>query len=351
MRSDGRRLIGPVERDGAIVYEPLGEGANLPAGLVDEQVPGRYRLRQTEGRRLFDYFNGPGSAKRFLHPPDLVLMRARKRGEQLIVLPLEAAAPPMAIIGLRACDLAAIAIQDRVFLESEFVDPHYATRRADLLVVAVQCAGAAATCFCSSMGSGPRIGGFDLGLTELLDEAGHRFVIEIGSEAGAAIADQLPLQALTPSEAEAPQRAAEAAEAAIQRELPQEGLREALLGVLESPQWGRIAERCLGCANCTMVCPTCFCTDIADLTDLEGEASRVRRWDSCFHIDFTHMHGGPARADLAARYRQWLTHKLATWHDQFGTSGCVGCGRCTTWCPAGIDLVAEATALAAKEHP
>ena len=107
-----------------------------------------------------------------------------------------------------------------------------------------------------------------------------------------------------------------------------------------------MAERCLACGSCTSVCPTCFCVTTEDFTDLAaGLSRRVRRWDSCFSVDFTYIHGGNVRTSIAARYRQWLTHKLGSWHEQFGTPGCVGCGRCITWCPAGIDITEEAGVL------
>jgi hypothetical protein len=94
-----------------------------------------------------------------------------------------------------------------------------------------------------------------------------------------------------------------------------------------------------------LVCPTCFCSTVEDTTDLSGEvATRTRVWDSCFTLGHSYIHGGSVRPTTATRYRQWLTHKLDTWWDQFGTSGCVGCGRCTTWCPAEIDLLAEVPA-------
>lgn len=349
LRDEGRRVVGPTHRDGAIVYDTIDGAGGLPVGLRDEQAAGTYRLRETADERLFGYTCGPGSAKRFLHPPEVVLFRARKVGERLQILPETEPAPKLAFIGLRACDLAAIAIQDRVFLHSAQADPRYASRRAGLFVVAIQCDRAAATCFCDSMGTGPRLSsGYDLALTEVLDDAGHRFVVQVGSQAGAALADRLPLAPIGP-DADAPNVAAENARQQQTRRLGVDGLRERLLAALRSPAWDAIAERCVGCANCTMVCPTCFCTDVADVTDLGGVASRVRRWDSCFNPDHSQLHGQPVRRTLSARYRQWLTHKLATWYDQFGTSGCVGCGRCVTWCPAGIDLVAEANRIAGRE--
>ncbi len=125
-----------------------------------------------------------------------------------------------------------------------------------------------------------------------------------------------------------------------------ENLRDLLLSNLEHPRWDDVAQRCLSCTNCTMVCPTCFCASVSEVSDLTGDqVQRVRQWESCFNIDFSYTAGGTVRGDTRSRYRQWLTHKLASWHDQFETSGCVGCGRCITWCPVGIDLTEEVAAI------
>ena len=134
------------------------------------------------------------------------------------------------------------------------------------------------------------------------------------------------------------------------RSLQTSGLKELLYRNSESPRWDAVAQRCLSCANCTLVCPTCFCSTIEDLTDLAGqEAERIRKWDSCFTTDFSYIHGGSVRATPRSKYRQWMMHKLAYWLDQFGTSGCVGCGRCITWCPVGIDITEEARVIRESE--
>jgi Fe-S-cluster-containing hydrogenase component 2 len=128
-------------------------------------------------------------------------------------------------------------------------------------------------------------------------------------------------------------------------------IKELLYRNYDHPRWRNVASRCLTCANCTMVCPTCFCTTVEDVTDLTGnQAERWRKWDSCFTVDFSYIHGGSVRASPESRYRQWMTHKLATWIDQFGTSGCVGCGRCITWCPVAIDITEEVRAIRATDH-
>lgn len=238
-------------------------------------------------------------------------------------------------------------------MRGEHPDPRYAARRGDVFVVAVSCIRAGGTCFCASMDAGPRATrGFDLALTELVGEGEHVFLVEAGSEAGAAVARELPVRPASPEQIARAAVVSERTAASMGRALDTAGLKERLQQHLEHPRWDEVAARCLACANCTLVCPTCFCTDVEDTTDLSGEtAERTKRWDSCFTMGFSHVHGGSVRTSIKARYRQWLTHKLAGWHDQFGTSGCVGCGRCITWCPVGIDITEEAAAVGRPAGP
>ena len=284
--------------------------------------------------------------------PRLPLVRLRRKDSSFAAIDAPREAPKMAVLGARACDLAGMEVQDRVFVEGSATDPDpdYAARRRGLFVIAVQCGQAGGTCFCVSMGTGPRAtAGFDLALTEITDGE-HRFVVEVGSPAGAALLERVG-RAI--AEEEDVRRAdAIVAETArrMGRTLDTGGIKELLYRNLEHPRWDDVADRCLGCTNCTLVCPTCFCSTVEDTTDLEGEtAERARRYDSCFTLDHSYLHGGSVRSSLRSRYRQWLTHKLASWIDQFGTSGCVGCGRCITWCPVGIDITEEVAAIRATD--
>lgn len=350
LRSDGYDLHGPTPRDGAIVYDRIEGSADLPAGLTDEQGPGVYRLQSREDRALFGYAVGPHSYKREFLVPTVRLFRIRKSASGPAVEPEPLVERKLALIGARACELAAIAIQDRVLTEGPHADADYASRRRGIFVLAVSCTEPAGTCFCASMGTGPRATrGFDLALTELL-EPSHRFVIEIGSPAGAALLSKVVWSAAPSDDITAADAAVTRAAGRMGRTLETEGIKELFYRNLEHPRWDDVASRCIACANCTMVCPTCFCTTVEDTTSLDGEeAERTRRWDSCFTIPFSHIHGGSVRTSVKGRYRQWITHKLATWLDQFGTSGCVGCGRCVTWCPAGIDITEEAAAIRATD--
>jgi ferredoxin len=222
-------------------------------------------------------------------------------------------------------------------------------RRRDAFIVAVNCGEPGGTCFCTSMGTGPKAdAGFDLALTELIDEARHEFLVEVGSEAGGDVLARLPHRAASSADLAAAEAVVERTRNAMGRELETDGLKELLQANSTHPRWDDVAERCLTCGNCTSVCPTCFCTTVEDHSDLTGSsAERIRKWDSCFTMDFSYIHGGSVRNTGSSRYRQWITHKLANWIDQFGTSGCVGCGRCITWCPVGIDITVEAAAIRA----
>ncbi len=348
LSSDGRELVGPTVRDGAIVLDRLRGIDDLPRGVGDEQAPGHYRLRQRGDEALFGYAASPHSPKREVFPPRVPLVHIRRSRDGLAFTEPEADERRLALVGARACEIAAMGIQDRVLAKGAHADADYARRRAGVFILAVHCAEPAGTCFCVSMETGPRArGGYDLGAVEILSPT-HHFLVDVGSEEGAAVLERIVRRDALAEDLERADAVLERAASRMGRSLETEGLRDALLANLEHPRWQEVADRCLGCANCTMSCPTCFCSTIEDTTDLSGDvATRTRRWDSCFTADFAFVHGGSARPSLRARYRQWMTHKLATWHDQFGESGCVGCGRCVTWCPVGIDITEEAAAVRA----
>jgi ferredoxin len=345
---DGYELIGPTVRSQAIVYDRIAGVADLPRGVGDEQSPGRYRLRPRGDDALFGWATPAQSLKRELFAPrlDLVQIRRPAAGGAPEVQDRLAPAPRVALVAARPCDAAGIAVQDRVLSAGAVADADYAARRAGAFIIVANCGAPAGTCFCASLGTGPRArAGFDLALTELA--APRRFLVEAGSAAGTRLLLRLGAATASPEDVAAAAAVVESAAAHMGRELDTDGLAARLVANPEDARWTDIARRCLGCASCSLVCPTCFCTTFEETTDLAGEvATRTRIWDSCFTNDFAFVHGGSLRPSLRARYRQWLTHKLGTWLEQFGELGCVGCGRCITWCPAGIDITVEAPAIA-----
>jgi sulfhydrogenase subunit beta (sulfur reductase) len=351
----GFKVLGPTVRDGVIVNAPVRAVADLPVGWGDDQDAGRYRLRRREDDAVFGFASGAQSAKPVFFPTQEVLWRGRRTEDGFdAVAPDPRDEGPYALLGVRSCDLHAVGIHDTILRDRGFQDAAYAGRRDGAFVVAVTCGDPGGTCFCTSMDTGPRPRAghgapFDLALTELLDDAGHRFLVEVGTDRGGEVLGEVEAPTAGEADVGLADRVAEQAAGRMGRTLDTAGLKDLLYAGADSPLWADVAERCLSCGNCTAVCPTCFCTDVSELTDLSGDQSeRTRVWDSCFNADFSHLHGGNVRESTSSRYRQWMTHKLGSWIDQFGMSGCVGCGRCVTWCPAAIDITEEAAKLRAE---
>ncbi|MCJ7455970.1 4Fe-4S dicluster domain-containing protein [Candidatus Bathyarchaeota archaeon] len=347
----GYRILGPTVRDQAIVYDEVRSLEDLPAGWTDEQNAGTYRLKKRADNALFGYVVGPHSWKKFLLQPDVRLWQAKSDETGLKAVESKEETSRSAFIGVRSCELHAIAVQDKVFMAGDYVDPSYKSRRENLFVVAVNCVQAGGTCFCTSMKTGPKATfGFDLAITELANTERHYLVAEAGTETGVAVLGEVTHREASEEEKAAAEGAVEECSRQMGRTLSTAGIKELLYRNYENPRWEDVASRCLTCGNCTMVCPTCFCTTVEDYTDLSGQlAERRRRMDVCFTMDFSYIHGGSIRYSPKARYRQWMAHKLATWVDQFGVSGCVGCGRCITWCPVAIDITEEARAIRESE--
>ena len=343
LKKMGYRIVGPVVSQGTVEWKAITTSKDLPIGWKDRQEPGSYRLEQESNPRYFNIVHGPESLKPLTFSPRETLLVLDRHDHTFSAKEIFPETQPTAVIGLRACDLAGLAIQDRIFLQGTYPDPYYQKRRENLFLIAVNCTRAHSTCFCASMGTGPKAQqGYDLSFTE----SDKDFLIEAGSTAGMKVLEQL-LSSFAPTERIQLEKNQMAACAENQtRSLPQSSLPEDLYGAHDHPRWDEVAARCLSCTNCTTVCPTCFCHGIEEKPSLQfQQTTHTRVWDSCFTPDHGYIHGKNFRPTTKDRYRMWLTHKLATWIDQFDTSGCVGCGRCITWCPVGIDLTEETHAL------
>jgi ferredoxin len=347
----GHTLIGPALRGTAIVWSEIASAADLPAGWTDDQERGRYRLKRRNDQALFGYTVGPDGLKKFLLPPSLTILSSlRKKGNieyADAAHPADTTPPKLAFIGVRACDLAGIAILDKVLAQGPYPDPYYVALRSGAFIVAVNCTAAGGTCFCASMGTGPECrSGFDIAMTEVAGDGKHFFVAEAGSKRGEEVLAETRGREAAAADTETADWRVQKAASEMGRAMDTRDIRAVLHANFDNPRWNEVAKRCLTCANCTMVCPTCFCTTVEDAADLAGaDADRRRVWDSCFTVDYSYIHGGSIRPSPRARYRQWLTHKLGAWQDQFGTIGCVGCGRCITWCPVGIDITEEVNVI------
>jgi ferredoxin len=352
LKTAGHRVIGPVAEQGAIQFHELDSAAQLPHGVRETQSPGRYRLSYEATNRTFAWASGPQALKPLLFPSRETLWQSQRDASgRLRFEPIQPDAAPLAVIGVRACDLAALDLHDRHFLgqasDRAVPDPAYAARRERLLLIAVNCSHPADTCFCVSTGDGPRV---DTGADIVLDELDEGFVVTPTSNAGQGIVDGMGLAGAESEHLAAAATQSADAAAAQTRQLPARDLQAQLFDRLDHPRWDQVATRCLACGNCTSVCPTCFCHTESDVPALDGMRSQhVREWDSCFSEGHAYLHGYQVRPEISHRFRQWMTHKLGSWHTQFGRSGCVGCGRCITWCPVGIDITEEATAICGRQ--
>ena len=334
LRQDGYRIVAPSLVSGCVTFAEIRDIDDLAAGLALEVGPGRSRVVPSPA--TFGSIGGPESLKRWQHPAQSVIWRG-ERGDGGFTgsAVFEGPADPVAFFGVRACDLAG----------SQVLAAAIRRPLGDRdLTIALRCTSSASTCFCTTMGSGPDVpgGGADLVLTEVL-EPEHLFVATSGSDRGWALLDRITTRSATEAETAAADGLVAAVAAAMPVAFdPQEARR-----ALSRPGggWDEVASRCLACGNCTAVCPTCFCVTVLDRSDPGATiAERVMRWDSCFTPGFSEIHGGPVRASTASRYRQWVSHKVSWWWEQFGMAGCVGCGRCIVWCPVGIDIRKEVNA-------
>ena len=342
------KILGPVVHDGAIKWDEIHRIEDLPIGWRDYQEPGQYRIEKTDARNIFDIVHGPDSVKRQTFAPRERLLAIERKKKGFMVQSITPPQHKTALIGVRPCDLAGLKIQDRIFLHEQFPDPYYQVRRENLFLVAVNCTRAHATCFCASMGTGPKAQSeYDLVLTESEND----FLVQAGTPEGLSIFQALPLSPASPARVQADDDRIAACASSQTRTIDHTRLPQDLYDAHDHPQWDRVANRCLACTNCTMVCPTCFCHAVEETPDLNRQTTeRVRVWDSCFTQNHGYIHGKNFRPTIKDRYRMWLTHKVASWIDQFGASGCVGCGRCITWCPVGIDLTEELHALLARNE-
>lgn len=343
LKESGYQTIGPKVKNETLVYEPIEVLDELPQGYITEQAPGQFQLKKDGHSCYFDFIPGAHSWKQFLFPPRTELFKLQKDGKTWQMVEQPAEAPKYAFIGVRACELAAIQIQDAAFMRPDFTDPIYKSRRERVFILSVNCLHPSETCFCTSMGTGPEVkSGFDLNITELDDV----FILTIGSELARGMLAGVAYEDANGFVLSLGKRALERAAQAMGRSLDTNDLPELILNNLDHPHWNEVGKRCLSCANCTQVCPTCFCWDATDQMSLDGKTtSRERVWDSCFNPGYSYQAGGNTRPTIQSRYRQWLSHKLGSWKEQYGTLGCVGCGRCITWCPAKIDLTEEVSAL------
>ncbi|MCD6046446.1 MAG: 4Fe-4S ferredoxin, iron-sulfur binding domain protein [Gammaproteobacteria bacterium] len=343
LHAQGYRCIGPQVQDSCIMYDTITEAKQLPWGTADQQSAGFYQLTESNSQRAFNWANSPSSIKPFLFKQQDTVWRVQRNTEGKISFQPVVEYESLALFGIRPCDLAAMIIQDKVFLESGAVDPRYEARRKALFLIVVNCNAPSANCFCISAGQDVEAKAhFDLAMTEI--DSG--FVVTGGSEKAAKLIQELKLESASETHKSQAHNQLTQARNLQSKKLPEKKLAQQE-DLLNHPHWQEVAQRCFGCGTCTQVCPTCFCHKQSVQTTSDGY-EQVREWDSCFSEKHSYVNGAPLRKDVKSRYQQWLCHKMLYWEQQFSCEGCVGCGRCITWCPAQIDVTEELSKLVEK---
>jgi sulfhydrogenase subunit beta (sulfur reductase) len=277
------------------------------------------------------------SPKEFLLPPMEQLFRYSAEGVEEALNRL-----PRVLFGIRPCDVSAIRILDIFFLD-ETRDVYYESRRSGTALITLACNQPDPTCFCLGLGTGPFLKtGFDIQLTDL----GDRFLVETGSELGASLTAPYPHIFIEPKSSDNDDlyEARLASQSRFEKRVNLEQVRKRIQAeAVPDTFWESVADRCFECGGCVYNCPVCTCFNVIDRAASTSTGTRMRLWDTCMFKGFTRMAGGvvPAEAKIH-RTKRWYHHKLVHWPAQFGTFGCVGCGRCAVSCPGKIDMATVA---------
>jgi sulfhydrogenase subunit beta (sulfur reductase) len=309
------RVGGPVETNGHFAFKTIREPAELRLDYPTTILPPKKFLLPPK-ETLFEFDNAQGLQ---IKPP---------RPE-----------PRTVVFGVHTCDLHAIRMLDHVF-DSGHPDPNYNNRRRQTLIISIECLSPCDEhSFCKSMGTLSAEEGFDLHLTDI----GDRYTIDIGTEAGEKLLEHAPARNANPDDIHK-------LNSVLSEKWPKFPYRldfdvselPSLLNMnMQSPLWNELGERCLACASCTNVCPTCFCFDINDDIGFDQKhGQRTRVWDSCQLDDFATVAGGHNfRKSRALRQRHRFMRKGKYILETHHFLGCVGCGRCARACLVDITPV------------
>ena len=257
LKNEGYKTYGPTLQNQVIIYDEIQSAQDLPIGWMDEQDPGRYRLKPRSDKAYFGYNLGPHSWKKYLFPPREKLFSVRRQ-ENGLTLFQESDTPieKMAFLGVRACEIQAILIQDKVFQNKIDTYTQYKQRREQLFILAVNCTRSVNTCFCVSMGAGPEVTeSYDLALTEIINEKEHYFVLQIGSERGRLLCGPLSLVKAKENQCQSAKALVKKNEEQMMRRVDNEHVHEMLSKSWDCKRWDKVAKRCINCAACVNFCP------------------------------------------------------------------------------------------------
>jgi len=346
LMAEGYTVIGPKDKKLALNLEKLSSPDELALGFVSEEKEGYYRLKPAKTLAI-DAAKPMNSPKYYTEKANQLLYTASQVNNQWEFKTAVVEPEPIAFFGLNACDVASLYILDLTF-KQEFKDPVYEkNRQAVQFVVGVNCTHPGNNCFCSTYNTGPRLTyPYDLGLTCL----GETYLVEAGSQKGKEVLAKLKSEPASQAHLQQKETLLEKAKKQMSKAFNLKKACQVLADNYEHPYWDEPSERCLSCANCINVCPTCYCYQIYRRANLSADEVAVfRSLDACHHLEFAAVHGGNFRPRRVDRLRHWVNHKIFWTIEQYGVPGCVGCGRCITWCPTAIDITEPVFRLGGRE--
>ena len=316
------RVVGPVESDGITSFKEI---------TSDSQ------------RLTFNFYNTDKSPKDIIFPQVEIMFTYD--GEK--IQPIEYKGKPTIIFGIRPCDTKSLLLLDKVFAAEKYKDTYWMERRTNTLVFALGCNNPLPTCFCNWLDGGPfNKEGADIFLTDIGDallvepcsRRGEKFIVN-----GDAIFDEICEKA-TKDDLKQAEKVEDKAKSMLGKLVDLSYLKRNLDSLWDDPIWDELSHKCLGCAACTYLCPTCHCFDIQDeeivvAGPTPAKGRRIRIWDSCMFALFTREASGHnPRPTTKERLRQRIMHKFSYFVEDFGNFACVGCGRCVRSCPVNVDI-------------
>ena len=303
-------VFAPVKNESGFSFEQVSDGSSIvldyPMTIIP---PKKYFVRSKESLFRYDTHSGD-------------------------VVESELEVTPRVLFGVHACDINALLMTDKVFL-GDYEDPYYKARREHTLIVGVSCMPVL-TCMCDTWGTGEVQQGCDLFLTDL----GDRYFVTCHSVEGAHVLDTFAdTHEATAEDTKALEEHLRAFREAFSRPVDATSLQLLFDAKYNDELWEEIGEACLSCGACSAVCPTCYCFDVNDELDADGNAgARVRCWDSCMNSQFAEVAGGhDFRPTRASRVRYRFYHKFWSYPARYGKTLCVGCGRCDVACKVNIN--------------
>lgn len=308
------KIFAPQRKDNAIVFDVM----------------------KNVNQVVLHYSNSVKPPKEIFFPQTQTLFGYERSPELKITDPPKE--PKKAMLwGVRPCDARSFLILDELFYW-DYEDDLYRNMRDKTVIIGLACTDPHHNCFCTSVGGKPHS---KEGLDVLLTDLGDRYYVEILTKKGEEVIRKPKdlFTKATEKEKKLRDKIQSEAEGKVTKNVEVAGVKEKLDELFESDYWERRSATCVGCGICTYLCPTCHCFDITD-EDRGKCGRRIRTWDTCMVPEYTvHASGYNPRPGKKSRLRNRVFHKFNYYPKRFDKIACVGCGRCITRCPVGIDIV------------